>query len=147
MCSYEITNYLFWHFPFIVFSNVTLPHWPLYAVSIKTMSVFDHFWLFSQNTQPNLDWKHTNDSAKRLKNVAKKKFHLPELRKNHAEKNKRDFSNQSGDVLARFYQLEKLLFTVILQSRGSKSFEKFLETYPGWSTILIKLQALIPQFY
>ena len=48
-------------------SNVSL----LSKVS-KQCFAFGHFWLFSQNNQPTLDWKFKNDWTKRLQKLPRK---------------------------------------------------------------------------
>ena len=39
---------------------------------LKQCFVFGHFWLFSQNNQPTLDWKFKNDWTKRLQKIPRK---------------------------------------------------------------------------
>ena len=65
----------------------------------KQCFVFGHFWLFSQNNQPTLDWKFKNDWTKRLQKITRKVNVLLSLTKRKlAEKNEWNLSNQSGEV-------------------------------------------------
>ena len=135
VCNFGETTFIFLYFQFW--------HFPLVLICFKCQSnVFDHLWLFSQNMQPNLDWKYGNYRTERLKNATKKIFHLPWLRKNPDEKNKRTFSNQSGDVIQT-----SISFTNYRRWCWMESSElSFWKTNPLWSTRLVKLQAFIPQF-
>ena len=65
----------------------------------KQRLVFGHFWLFSQNNQPTLDWKLKNDWTKRLQKIQRKiNLSLSLAKRKLAEKNERNFSNQSVEV-------------------------------------------------
>ena len=65
----------------------------------KQCFVFGHFWLFSQNNQPTLDWKFKNDWNKRLQKIPKKvNVSLSLTKRKLAEKNEWNLSNQSGEV-------------------------------------------------
>ena len=65
----------------------------------KQCFVFGHFWLFSQNNQPTLDWKFKNDWNKRLQEIPKKvNVSLSLTKRKLAEKNEWNLSNQSGEV-------------------------------------------------
>ena len=45
---------------------------PLRSKLSKQCFVFGHFWLFSQNNQPTLDWKFKNDWTKSLQKIPRK---------------------------------------------------------------------------
>ena len=62
----------------------------------KQHLVFGHFWLFSQNNQPTLDWKFKNDWTKRLQRSLKN-VSLSLAKRKLAEKNEWKFFNQSGE--------------------------------------------------
>ena len=62
----------------------------------KQHLVFGHFWLFSQNNQPTLDWKFKNDWTKRLQRSLKN-VSLSLAKSKLAEKNEWKFFNQSGE--------------------------------------------------
>ena len=65
----------------------------------KQCFVFGHFWLFSQNNQPTLDWKFKNDWTKRLQKIPRKiNLSLSLDKRKLAEKNEWNLSNQSGEV-------------------------------------------------
>ena len=65
----------------------------------KQCFVFGHFWLFSQNNQPTLDWKFKNDWTKRLQKIPRKiNVSLSLAKRKLAEKNEWNLSNQSGEV-------------------------------------------------
>ena len=65
----------------------------------KQRFVFGHFWLFSQNNQPTLDWKFKNDWTKRLQKIPRKiNLSLSLDKRKLAKKNKWNLSNQSGEV-------------------------------------------------
>ena len=65
----------------------------------KQCFVFGHFWLFSQNNQPTLDWKFKNDWTKRLQKIPRKiNLSLSLAKRKLAEKNEWNLSNQSGEV-------------------------------------------------
>ena len=65
----------------------------------KQCFVFGHFWLFSQNNQPTLDWKFKNDWTKRLQKMPRKvNVSLSLTKRKLAEKNEWNLSNQSGEV-------------------------------------------------
>ena len=65
----------------------------------KQCFVFGHFWLFSQNNQPTLDWKFKNDWTKRLQKIPRKiNLSLSLAKRKLAEKNKWNLSKQSGEV-------------------------------------------------
>ena len=54
----------------------------------KQCFVFGHFWLFSQNNQPTLDWKFKNDWTKRLQKIPRKiNVSLSSAKRKLAEKN------------------------------------------------------------
>ena len=79
--------------------------------------------------------------TKRLKKLAEKIFHLSWLKENCVEKNEKKFSNQSCDAMQLLYtsELQKLLFSTIIQSTCSENFGEFLGTHAWWSTIIVKL--------
>ena len=65
----------------------------------KKCFVFGHFWLFSQNNQPTLDWKFKNDWSKRLQKIPRKiSLSLSLVKRKLTEKNEWNLSNQSGEV-------------------------------------------------
>ena len=65
----------------------------------KQCFVFGHFWLFSQNNQPTLDWKFKNDWTKRLQKIPRKiNVSLSLAKRKLAEKNEWNLFNQSGEV-------------------------------------------------
>ena len=65
----------------------------------KKCFVFGHFWLFSQNSQPTLDWKFKNDWSKRLQKIPRKiSLSLSLAKRKLTEKNEWNLSNQSGEV-------------------------------------------------
>ena len=65
----------------------------------KQCFVSGHFWLFSQNNQPTLDWKFKNDWTKRLQKIPRKiNLSLSLAKRKLAEKNEWNLSNQSGEV-------------------------------------------------
>ena len=49
-----------------------LPKVSLVSKVSKQSFVFGHFWLFSQNNQPTLDWKFKNKWTKRLQKIPRK---------------------------------------------------------------------------
>ena len=65
----------------------------------KQCFVFGHFWLFSQNNQPTLDWKFKNDWTKRFQRIPRKiNVSLSLAKRKLAEKNEWNLFNQSGEV-------------------------------------------------
>ena len=65
----------------------------------KKCFVFGHFWLFSQNNQPTLDWKFKNDWTKKLQKIPRKiNLSLSLAKRKLAEKNEWNLFNQSGEV-------------------------------------------------
>ena len=65
----------------------------------KHCFVFGHFWLFSQNNQPTVDWKFKNDRTKRLQRIPRKiNVSLSLAKRKLAEKNEWNLSNQSCEV-------------------------------------------------
>ena len=65
----------------------------------KQCFVFGHYWLFSQNNQPTLDWKFTNDWTKRLQKIPRKiNVSLSLAKRKLAEKNEWNLFNQSSEV-------------------------------------------------
>ena len=78
----------------------------------KQCFVFRHFWLFSQNHQPFLDWKFKNDWTKRLQKIPRKiNLSLSLAKRKLAEKNEWNLSNQSGEVThASIYLTEEASF-------------------------------------
>ena len=135
----------------------------------KQCFVFGHFWLFSQNNQPTLDWKFKNDWTKRLQKIPRKiNLSLSLAKRKLAEKNEWNLSNQSGEVThasiyltncrrSFFFQLPSIyLFSVTLfrawsyDNQFSKikfNLLKILEASQEHTrAMLVKLQAFIPQF-
>ena len=127
----------------------------------KQCFVFDHFWLFSQNNQPSLDWKFKNDLTKRLQKIPRKiNVSLSLAKRKLAEKNEWNFFNQSGEVMHASIYLtnctRSLFFWVTLfrawlyDNQFSKikfNLQKILEaSHEHARAILVTLQAFIPQF-
>ena len=76
-----------------------LPKVLLVSKVSKQCFLFGHFWLFSQNNQPTLDWKFKNDWTKRLQKLPRKiNVSLSLSKRKLAEKNLWNLSNQSGEV-------------------------------------------------
>ena len=58
----------------------------------KKCFIFGHFWLFSQNNQPTLNWKFKNDWTKRLQKIPRKiNVSLSLAKRKLAEKNEWNF--------------------------------------------------------
>ena len=127
----------------------------------KQCFVFGHFWLFSQNNQPTLDWKFKNDWTKRLQKIPRKiNLSLSLAKRKLAEKNEWNLSNQSGEVTRASIYLtncrRSFFFSVTLfrawfyDNQFSKikfNLLKILEASQKHTlTMLVKLQAFITQF-
>ena len=103
---------------FCIFSLLYFQFCPFPLTLIR---IHNHFWLFSQNIQPNFDWTNGYDSTKGRKNIAKKTFFLPWLRENRLKESEMNF-------FYTLHRLEKLMITVIRQGSCSRNVRKFLET-------------------
>ena len=127
----------------------------------KQCFVFGHFWLFSQNNQPTLDWKFKNDWTKRLQKIPRKiNLSLSLAKRKLAEKNEWNLSNQSGEVTHASIYLtncrRSFIFSVTLfrawfcDNQFSKikfNLLKILETFQEHNpAMLVKLHSFIPQF-
>ena len=127
----------------------------------KQCFVFGHFSLFSQNNQLILDWKFKNDWTKRLQKIPRKiNVSLSLAKRKLAEKDEWNLFNQSGEVTRASIYLtncrRSLFFSVILfrawfyDNQISKIkfnlLKRFEASQEHTRTMLVKLQAFIPQF-
>ena len=73
---------------------------PLLSKLSKQGFAFGHFWLFSQNNEPTLDWKLRNDWTKRFQKILRKiNISLSLAKRKLAENNEGNWFNQSGEVM------------------------------------------------
>ena len=138
-----------------------LPKVLLVSKVSKQCFLFGHFWLFSQDNQPTLDWKFKIDWTKSLQKIPRKiNLSLSLAKRELAEKNEWNLSNQSGEVTHASIYLtncrRSFFFSVTLfrawfyDNQFSKikfNLLKTLETSQEHTrAMLVKMQSFIPQF-
>ena len=127
--TYWRNNLLFLYFRFIVFSTVTLSIGSFMSEVSKQHPVFGYFILFSQNIQPDLDWKYRNYMTRRLKKLPRKYSTFLGQRKLWV-KNKEKFSGQLVDVMPT-----SIYFTIYRSCCSQVFYRKFPKI--PWNTPVI----------
>ena len=134
-----------------------LPKVLLVSKVSKQCFLFGHFWLFSQNNQPTLDWKFKNDWTKSLQKMPRKiNLSLSLAKRELAEKNEWNLSNQSGEVThaliyptnsRRSFIFFQLRYITAWFSKIKFNLVKILEASQEHNrAMLVKMQSFIPQF-
>ena len=127
--TYWRNNLIFLYFRFFLFSIVTLSIGSFMSEVSKQRTVFGYFILFSQNIQPDLDWKYRNYMTRRLKKLPRKYSTFLGQGKLQG-KNKKKFSDLVVDVMPT-----SIYFTIYRSCCSQVSYGKFPKI--PWNTPVI----------
>ena len=123
-------------------------HWFLYVASVKTTSSLRSCLIIFTKYPTKSGLKLQKCQDKKIKKYSQENISPSLGKENCVEKNEGKLSHQSGDVMPTSVYLtnyrsycSQIIYREIVLKISENSQE------PWWSTILVKLQALIPQFY